>query len=205
MGQRPEHSNNEGGSFVPGFVRKILIFTTGYAWLLLIAGPGLIGMSAWSHWKAEGDHAYKPREQLEALSGTVTSAAEITVKRKRRATQKYYEVTVTPEAGGAERKLRIDHSTPSTLVGNLIDEKISALFDGDDSNITYEVVTNGQPVIAYETTRQRLLAEAQSSAQSLSGAGMWILAILLTLAGAGGAWVNRTLRRTDDTLQAAAA
>ena len=41
---------------MPGFVRKILIFITGYAWLLL-ARPGLIGLSVYSDWKAEGDHA----------------------------------------------------------------------------------------------------------------------------------------------------
>ncbi|RQO82597.1 hypothetical protein [Acidovorax sp. FJL06] len=190
---------------MPGFVRKILIFITGYAWLLLIAGPGLIGMSVWSQWKAEGDHAYKPREQLETLAGTVTAASEVTVKRKRRTTKQYYEITVTPQAGGAERKLRIDHGTPSTLVGNLIDEKITALFDASDSDIAYEIVTNGQPVIAYESTKQRMLKEAQSNAASFSGAGMWIFAILLTLVGAAGVWANRRLRQADENLQVAAA
>ena len=32
---------------MPGFVRKILIFITGYAWLILLAGPGLAGMAIW--------------------------------------------------------------------------------------------------------------------------------------------------------------
>lgn len=45
-----------------GFIRKILIFITGYAWLLLLLGPGLIAMSVYSGWKAEGDHAYAARE-----------------------------------------------------------------------------------------------------------------------------------------------
>lgn len=89
----------------------------------------------------------------------------------------------SPSSASAGRKLRIDHSTPFTLVGNLIEEKITALFDGEDSNIAYEVVINGQPVIADEAYRERPLAEAQSSAQSLSGAGMWILAILLIAGG----------------------
>ncbi|MBV7541616.1 hypothetical protein [Acidovorax sp. sic0104] len=188
-----------------GFVRKILIFITGYAWLLLIAGPGLIGMSVWSQWKAEGDHAYKPREQLTSVAGTVTGASEITVTRKRRATKKYYEITVAPTAGGEVRKLRIDHSTPSTLVGNLIDEKVTALFDSGDNDLVYEVVAAGQPVIAYETSKQRLLADAQSSAKSLGGAGTWIFAIFLTLVGAGGVWANRKLRRAEEQAGAQAA
>lgn len=188
-----------------GFVRKILIFITGYAWLLLIAGPGLIGMSVWSQWKADGDHAYKAREQLTAVAGTVKGASEVTVTRKRRTTKKYYEITVKPDAGGEERKLRIDYSTPSALVGNLIDEKVTALVDASDSDIVYDIATGGQTVIAYEATKQRLLAEAQSNAKSFSGAGMWILAIFLTLIGAGGVWLNRKLRRSEDAQEAQAA
>ena len=180
-----------------GFIRKILIFITGYAWLLLLAGPGLAGLTVWSQWKAEGDHAYKPREQLETLAGTVTGASEVTVKRKRRATKRYYEITVAPQAGGTERKLRIDHSTPSGLVGNLIDEKVTTLFDAGDNDIVYEVVVDGQPVISYESTKQRLLADAQSTAQSFSGAGVWIAAVFLFLIGAAGMWANRKLRRAQ--------
>lgn len=190
---------------MPEFVRKILIFITGYAWLALLAGPGLIGLSVWSQWKADGDHAYKAKEQLQTLSGTVTSASEVTVKRKRRSTKQYYEITVAPQSGGEERKLRIDHSVPSTLVGNLIDEKITALFDTEDNDIVYEVVSEGQPVIAYETSKQRLLAEAQSNAKSFSGAGMWILAIVLTVAGAAGVWLRRRLQRAEAEPEAAAA
>ncbi|MFI8618451.1 hypothetical protein ACIGHN_23400 [Acidovorax sp. NPDC077693] len=188
-----------------GFVRKILIFITGYAWLLLLAGPGLIGMSVWSQWKADGDHAYKPREQLTSLAGTVTGASEVTVTRKRRTTKKYYEITVKPEAGGEDRKLRIDHSTQPTLVGNLIDEKVTALFDSSDNDLVYEIVTGGQPVIAYEASKQRLLSEAQSNAKSFGGAGTWIFAIFLTLIGAGGVWANRKLRRSEDQQDAQAA
>ena len=47
-------------------------------------------------------------------------------------------------------------------------------------------------------------AEAASSAQSFSGAGMWILAIVLTLVGAAGVWSNRKLRAADSAQLAAA-
>lgn len=191
---------------MPGFVRKILIFITGYAWLLLLAGTGLIGLSLYSGWKADGDHAYVARESLQTVSGTVTQAAEVTAKRKRRATKKYYEISVQPDTAGAEvRKLRIDYSTPQQLVGNLIDEKVVALVDSSDHDLVYEVSAGGAPVIHYDTTKQRLQAEATSSAQSFSGAGTWVLAILLTLVGAAGVWSNRKLRAADEAQQLAAA
>lgn len=190
---------------MPGFVRKILIFITGYAWLLLLAGPGLVAMSVYSGWKADGDHAYAARESLQTVAGTVTQASEVTVKRKRRTTKKYYEISVQPQGAAAEaRKLRIDHSTPQDLVGNLIDEKVTALVDASDSDLVYEVVVNGKPVISYDATRQRLQAEAAASAQSFSGAGTWIFAILLTLVGAAGVWSNRKLRAADNAQPAAA-
>lgn len=190
---------------MPGFVRKILIFITGYAWLLLLAGPGLIALSVYSGWKADGDHAYAARESLQTVSGTVTQAAEITVKRKRRNTKKYYEITVQPEATGAEvRKLRIDYSTPQELVGNLIEEKITALVDTSDNDLVYDVVADNMPVISYEATKQRLQAEAASSAKSLSGAGTWIFAIFLALIGGAGVWSNRKLRTAQEAQLAAA-
>lgn len=190
---------------MPGFIRKIFIFITGYAWVLLLLGPGLVGMSLWSQWKAEGDHAYTAREALQTVSGTVTSASEVTVKRKRRATKHYYEIAVAPAGGGEARKLRIDYSTPQQLVGHLIDEQVTALVDADDSDLVYEVAVGGQPVITYEATRERLASEAASSAQSLSGAGVWVLAILITLVGAAGLWANRRLRAAQARAEEASA
>lgn len=191
---------------MPGFVRKILIFITGYAWLALLAGPGLIGLSLYSSWKADGDHAYAARESLQSVSGTVTEASEVTVKRKRRATKKYYEITVKPDGTGTEaRKLRIDHSTPQELVSNLIGEKVTALVDSSDSDLVYDVAVDGTSVLTYEATRQRLQAEAASSAQSFSGAGIWVFAVLLALIGAAGVWCNRKLRAADTAAQLSAA
>ena len=164
----------------------------------------------YSGWKAEGDHAYVARDSLQTVSGTVsgtvTQAAEVTVKRKRRSTKHYYEISVQPDTAGAEvRKLRIDYSTPQQLVGNLIDEKVIALVNSSDNDLVYEVSAGGAPVISYDTTKQRLQAEATSSAQSFSGAGTWVLAILMTLVGAAGVWSNRKLRAADEAQQLAAA
>ena len=129
----------------------------------------------YSGWKAEGDHAYVARERLQTVSGTATQAAEVTVKRKRRSTKHYYEISVQPDTAGAEaRKLRIDYSMPQQLVGNLIEEKVTALVDGSAHDLVYEDSTGGATVFSYDTTKQRLQAEATSSAQSFSGAGTWV-------------------------------
>ena len=56
--------------------------------------PGLIALSVYSGWKAEDGHAYVARDSLQTVSGTVTQAAEVTVKRKRRSTKHYYEISV---------------------------------------------------------------------------------------------------------------
>ncbi len=77
--------------------------------------------------------------------------------------------------------------------------------DKSDNDLVYEVAVDGKPVISYETTRQRLQAEAASSARSFSGAGTWIFAILLTLIGAAGVWSNRRLRAADSSQQLSAA
>lgn len=190
---------------MPGFIRKILIFITGYAWLLLLLGPGMIAMSVYSGWKAEGDHAYTAREKLTTVTGKVVEASEVTVKRKRRATKHYFQINVQPDAGGEVQKLRIDQSTPKAVVSAMIDEKVTALVDKSDNDVVYEATVNGQALISYEATKQRLVAEAESSAKSMSGAGMWIFAIFLTLIGAGGVWSNRKLRAADEEAQAAAA
>lgn len=189
---------------MPGFVRKILIFITGYAWLVLLAGPGLAALSLYSGWKAEGDHAYVAREQLATVTGKVVEAAEVTVKKKRRSTRHYYQISVQPDGGGEVRKLRIDYSTPQQLVASLIDEQVTALADPDDSDLTYEVSVAGKALISYEETRQRLLAEASASAQSFSGAGLWIAALILTLIGGGGVWLNRRLRAAQASAESQA-
>jgi hypothetical protein len=89
-------------------------------------------------------------------------------------------------------------------VASLIDEQVTALADPDDSDLTYEVSVAGKALISYEETRQRLLAEASASAQSFSGAGLWIAALILTLIGAGGVWLNRRLRAAQASAESQA-
>lgn len=185
-----------------GFIRKILIFITGYAWLLVLAGPGLIALSVYSGWKADADHAYTARDQLATVSGKVLEASEVTVKKRRRATQHYYQINVQPDGGGEVQKLHIDQSTPKALVAAMIDEKVEALVDRGDSNLVYDIRVGGVPVITYEATQQRLQAKAESTAQSFSGAGLWVVAIFLMLIGVGGMWSNRRLRAAHEAAAA---
>ena len=119
-----------------GFVRKILIFITGYAWLLVLLGPGLIGMSIYSGWKADGDHAFTAKEQLTTVTGKVVEASEVTVKRRRRATKHYYQINVQPASGAEVQKLRIDFSTPKALVASMIDENVTALADMGETQVS---------------------------------------------------------------------
>lgn len=76
--------------------------------------------------------------------------------------------------------------------------------DKSDNDLVYEVVAEGTQVISYDTSKQRMQAEAASSAKSFSGAGTWIFAIFLTLIGAAGVWSNRKLRAAHEAHLAAA-
>ena len=73
------------------------------------------------------------------------------------------------------------------------------------TNLKGDVAVDGKSVISYEATKQRLQAEAASSAQSFSGAGTWIFAIVLALIGAAGVWCNRKLRAAENEAQLSAA
>ena len=51
---------------------------------------------------------------------------------------------------------------------------MTALVDGSAYDLVYEDSTGGATVFSYDTTKQRLQAEATSTAQSFSGAGTWV-------------------------------
>lgn len=189
---------------MPGFVRKILIFITGYAGLALLAGPGLAAVSLYASWKAQSDHAYVAREQLAKVTGKVVEATAVTI-RKKQSSKKHYEISVRPDGGGDLQKRRIDYSTPQQIVESIIDEQVTVLSDPDDNDLVYEVSINGEAVISYEDTRQRLQAAASDFAQTASGAWLWRTALILTLIGAAGVWLNRRLRAAQARAESQAA
>jgi hypothetical protein len=180
---------------MPNFIKNILLYITGYAKIIILAGIGLFGFSIWSQWKASGDHAYTQREQLQLVSGHVKSASEIYVKGRRgRTTNKYYELDFLPKGGGETQKLRVSFGVPVGWVQNLIDEDVNALYDPSDSNLVYEATIEGQkPDLTYEGTRDRLLASAQNTANTFGGPLIWLASIGLIGIGAGGVVLRRKI------------
>jgi hypothetical protein len=181
---------------MPAFIRKVLLFITAYGRLLALLGVGLMVFSFWAQWRAQGDHAYAPREQLQTVTGFVREASEVTVTRKRRAAKtKYYQIDVAPEGGGEPLKLRIRHDVPVEWIENLIEENVIVLYDVD--NEVYEAAVEGQEAqLSYEETRDYRIAEAKSTAETSGGALFWVFCVFLTLLGGASFALHRKLSAT---------
>jgi len=184
-------------------MRKILLFVTSYAWLVLLVGVVVIGMALHSAWKASGDNAWTAREQLETIEGTVIKAVKTTITSRRwgipRRTreEQYYQLDVRDDARGSTRELRMDIRTPYRLIAHIVQEPIVALVDPDEHYLVYEISLAGrQPLMPYEHTRQRLQAKAESKADVFT-AEVWSGALCLTLLGGAGVWGRRKLRAAE--------
>jgi len=192
---------------MPAFVRKILLFITGYAWLVLVAGLGLFGMALHSLWKAEGDHAWTAREQLSRIEGTVTEAARVSVETKRRGRttrtrESHYELSVQG-ADGSTHKLRVDLQVSEAAVAYVVDEPIAALADAENDYLVYELRVQGaeeegeegqeQVLFEYEDIRAMLQERARRAAANMNNVGTWGAALGLVLIGSGGVWGRRKL------------
>jgi hypothetical protein len=181
---------------MPNFVRQILLQILGYAWIALLAGIGIVGYGIYAQVKAASGSAYVAQDQLAKLSGKVTEASEVTVTSKRRrggsrVSDKYYEINVKPDAGEAQ-KLRIHLGWGQKKVEDIIDEKIDATFDSNDSNIVYTIASQGKSLMTYEETKTRLQANADAQASSWSWGSMG-LGVLLAAVGAAGMFLRRRL------------
>jgi|GEM_PF-801100 len=185
---------------LPKFVRKILLFITGYAWLALVAGLGLGGMTLHSLWKAQGDHAWTAREQLTPIEGSVTKAARISIERKRRGRtsthDSHYELHVQDDQG-AMHTLRVDLDVSEEALAYVIEEPIVALADAENNWLVYEIHVRGEgedeQVFAYEDMRNLLQKRAERAARNMNNAGVWGAALGLVLLGSGGIWCRRKL------------
>jgi hypothetical protein len=182
---------------MPSFIKSILLWITGYAWLALIGGIGILGYAGYSQFKASTGTAYTAADQLSSLSGKVVKATEVTVtsksrKGRTRGTERYYEIEVKPEAGDAQ-KLRINLTVGPKKLEAILDEKIAAKYDAESDNLAYEITMGGKAVLSYDETKATLQASADAQAKSMGGAGTWGLGVLLLLVGAGGMWLKRKL------------
>lgn len=177
---------------------SLFIKLTSYGWIIAAAGLALAGYLGYLHYQASEDHAYVARDKLQVIEGKVESAAQVTVTRKsRRSTgrvsNRYYEISVKPTTGEA-KKLRLAMSVGRENVRSIIDEHITAMFDSDDENFAYDVRTEDRTVLAYETTRNNLVAEAQSKDAKMVSPGGFVFAFILFVVGVVTTYCNRKLR-----------
>jgi len=180
-------------------MRKILLFVTSWAWLVLLAGLAAMGMALESAWKASGDNAWTARERLETVEGTVIKVVQIATKSRRtRITTAEYNQLDVRDARGTTRKLRMDLRTPRGLFAHIVQEPIVALVDPDDHYLVYEIGLAGrEPLMPYEYTRQHLQAKAEFKADVFNTAEVWSWALCLTLLGGAGVWGRRKLRAAE--------
>jgi hypothetical protein len=177
----------------------VLVKLTSYGWMAALAGIALVGYLGYLQYQASDDHAYVVRDKLQVIAGKVESAALVTVTKKsrhsrERVSERYYEVSVKPSVGDVQ-KLRLALSVGRSNVQNIIDEPITALFDTEDDNFVYDVQMNGKTVLAYETTKASLLAQAQGKANQMVTPPAFIFALVLLFVGAVATFFNRKLRR----------
>lgn len=175
---------------MPSFIKSILLWITGYAWLGLIAGIGILGYAGYTQFKASSGTAYTAADQLSSLSGKVVKATEVTVtsksrKGRTRGTERYYEIEVKPDVGDAQ-KLRVNLNVGPKKVEAILDEKIAAKFDPDGDNLAYEIKMGSNTVLSYDETKATMQASSDVQAKSMGGAGTWGLGVLLLLVGIGG-------------------
>lgn len=179
---------------MPAFIKKTLLYITSYSQLLALLGVGLMVFSVWGQWRAEGDHAYTQREQLQTVTGFVKEAGLYTKKKRGREVSKYYQIEVVPEDSAEALKLKIRYDVPEEWIGNLVEEQVTVLYDSDKE--VYEAVIDGEePQLTYEGTRDHLLSEAKSTADTFSGPIFWVFCVILLLTGIGSFVVNRKLKR----------
>lgn len=181
-----------------GFIKSILIKITGYGWIVVLAGLGLLGMAIYSQVKASGGSAYTAQDKLTTISGVVTQATEVTVTSKRRrgssrVSDRYYQIDVKPESGEAQ-KLRISLAVDKQKIADTIEEKITAQYDADDDNIVYAIAQGAQKVLTYDETKNRMQASAERAAAETGSFGNIIGCIALMLVGGLAVFANRKLK-----------
>jgi hypothetical protein len=187
-----------GAAFaMPNFLRNILIGITGYGWIVLLVGLGILGYAGYTKFKASSGTAYAAVEQLSNVSGKVVKASEVTVTSKgrrgrSRTSDRYFEIEVKPDAGDAQT-LRINLSVGAKKVEAILDEKIAAKFDPEDNNLVYEVKMGSKDVLSYEDTKAYMQKAADSQARAMGDAVTLGLGALLLVLGAGGMFFNRKL------------
>jgi hypothetical protein len=180
--------------------RQVLTKLTGYGWVVLLLGLGMLAFAGYSQFKASGGHAYVARDQLSTTTGKVLSAAVVTETTKRHGnshvSDRYYQLEVKPSSGEAQ-KLRVDLSVGQHIVREIIDEEVSILADKDDKHLVYEIKMGDEVLVPYETSKNRIQAQAEKQAAFTGNIGYLIFCVVLAFTGGGLMFANRKLRATQ--------
>ena len=178
-------------------IKRFIHWTLGYSIAILLLGVGLLGMAAYSSYKASVGGKIPPEPELIVQSGKVTEGREITVERRRRrsggkTTRKYYELDLQP-ANGEPIKLRVDFTVPRHVLEQVIDEDVTVKYDKSDNNTTYVIQYNGEDLVSYAEMAEISQLEADADKASFTSSGSLGAAIAMILLGGGGLFLRRKL------------
>lgn len=182
-------------------IKRFIHWTLGYSIAILLLGVGLLGMAAYSSYKASVGGKIPPETELIVQSGKVTEGREITVERRRRrsgskTTRKYYELDLQP-TNGEPIKLRVDFTVPRHVLEQVIDEDVTVKYDKNDDNTTYVIQSDGKDLVSYAKMAEISQLEADAEKASFTSSGSLGAAIVMILLGGGGLFLRRKLVTGD--------
>ena len=180
--------------------RRFLLWILSYAWIVMLAGLGLLAMAAYTAYSA--DHGGKiPKEaDLTVLSGHIVEGREMTVERKRRrggrTTSKHFELDLKPATGDII-KLKVDFAVPRQALEDAVDEDVTVKYDPDDENNTYVIQQGGKDLVPYAKMAELSQRRADSDKATFTSSGMLGFAAVLAVLGSAGFWWRRRLVAAD--------
>ena len=182
-------------------IKRFIHWTLGYSIAILLLGVGLLGMAAYSSYKASVGGKIPPETELIVQSGKVTEGREITVERRRhrsgsKTTRKYYELDLQP-TNGEPIKLRVDFTVPRHVLEQVIDEDVTVKYDKNDDNTTYVIQSDGKDLVSYAKMAEISQLEADAEKASFTSSGSLAAAIIMILLGGGGLFLRRKLAAGD--------
>ncbi len=183
-------------------IKRFIHWVLGYATIILLLGLGLLGMAAYSTYKASVGGKIPPEAELVVQSGKVVEGREITVERRRRrsstkTTKKYYELDLKP-ADGEMVKLRVDFTVPRQVLEQVIDENVTVKYDKSDDNTTYVIQYEGADLVSYAKMAEISQSEADAEKASFTSSGALGAAIAMVLLGGGGLFLRRKMEAGEE-------
>lgn len=184
-------------------IKRFIHWLLGYATIILLLGLGLLGMAAYTTYKASVGGKIPPEAELVVQSGKVVEGREVTVERRRRrsarkTTKKYYELDLKP-ADGDMVQLRVDFTVPRNVLEQIIDENVTVKYDTSDDNTIYVIQQDGADLVSYATMAEISQREADADKASFASLGAMGSAVVMVLVGVGGIFLRRKLEAGDES------